>query len=460
MVITNTTHRSIAARGVDATRQRWESHWSSALSGSDIDFLVNTARCTSIRLPIGYFTLGAKYTVNTPFAGTPSQIYTSAWTAVQNLCSRLHSAGIGTLVDFHALPGGANGEEHSGTSSGRADLWGNRSNLELAKNCILFIASEVASGKVPGCIGIQLCNEAVYGAAGMYEWYSDIIRAVSQIDASIPLYISDAWDLNTALSWSAQQNSVSSPTNSIVVDTHKYYTFSEADRAQSPQQIIARIPSELNEVAGKSGSVVDRGAAQAVVGEWSCVLDGSTWAKAQGANRDDLVRQFGNAQCYSWREKSAGSFFWTAKMDWMDGGEWGFFEMTKKGAVVPPPGLELGFEDVKARISTATQQWQDLKARAVQVHVEYWNRTSPGVYFEHWRFEQGWDVGFSDALTFFGMRVNGGIEGGRNGGDRIGGLELWVRKRLRESGTGGGFVWEWEQGFRQGVGRFEGLVGL
>ena len=306
----------------------------------------------------------------------------------------------------------------------------------------------------------------------MYDWYTSVGRSVSQIDPSIPLYISDAWDLNPALSWSMRQNSTSnsnsngSPTNPIVVDTHKYYTFSEADRAQSPEQIIARIPSELDEVSSRSGNVLDRGAAQVIVGEWSCVLDGSTWANTSsnptnpspGPDRAALVRQFGTAQCQRWRERSAGAFFWTAKMDWMDGGEWGFFEMSKKGAVVPSQELTLAFEDVGEMAERAVKQWGELKERAASAHVEYWSQREGS--FEHWRFEKGWDVGFGDALAFFGMRARGGIVGARSGADRIGGLEIWIRKRLLESGMGGPFVWEWEQGFRQGVGAFEDVVGL
>ena len=38
--------------------------------------------------------------------------------------------------------------------------------------------------------------------------------------------------------------------------------------------------------------------------------------------------------------------------------------------------------------------------------------------------------------------------------------ELWVLKRIRESGQGGAFVWEYEQGIRQGVKDFYQLAGI
>lgn len=451
---------SVSKYGVDGTRAKWEAHWSNALSDADLDFLCNTAHCTTIRLPIGYFTLGPSFTEGTVFAGAPSQVYLSAWSHVLALTSRLAAHGIGTLLDLHALPGGANTDNHSGTSKGKAELWAHKSHMELGKRCLLFMAEAVAQGKVEGCIGIQVCNEAAYGAKGMYDWYADVIGTVSRIDNSIPLYVSDAWDLKTAVDWAQARNGITSGANPVVVDTHKYYTFSDADKAQSPQQIIRRVPGELEEMTSKAGNVVDRGAVSAVVGEWSCVLDGQTWQKASSGDREGLVRQFGQAQSQRWRQGCGGSFFWTAKMEWMDGGEWGFWEMTKKGAVVPPRELLLGADDVKARIASAQQQREEKKNASVGAHVGYWNQTSPGGQFEHGRFEQGWDVGFSDALAFFGVRANGGLGGSSTGGDTIGHLDLWVRKRIMESGQGGRFLWEFEQGFRHGVDDFYKVVGL
>ena len=132
--------RSLAVRGVDATRMKWEAHWANALSDHDLHFL--TAYCTSIRLPIGYFSLGKFFTAKTPFEGTPSEIYDNAWSAIKSLCTRLHNAGIGVLLDLHACPGGANEDAHSGTSSRQANLWDEKWNLNATIRCLQFIANE------------------------------------------------------------------------------------------------------------------------------------------------------------------------------------------------------------------------------------------------------------------------------------------------------------------------------
>ena len=68
---------------------------------------------------------------------------------------------------MHGLPGGANNGDHSGTDSGKAELWGNRNNLELAIRCLLFIAHEARS--MDGVIGLQVINESEYNAKGVFE---------------------------------------------------------------------------------------------------------------------------------------------------------------------------------------------------------------------------------------------------------------------------------------------------
>lgn len=115
-------------------------------------------------------------------------------------------------------------------------------------------------------------------------------------------------------------------------------------------------------------------------------------------------------------------------------------------AITPPASLTLSKDDVQGRLSNARAQQHDRKQQTVSGHVNYWDSNHPGNY-EHWRFEQGWDTGFNDALEFFGMRGQQGLEGA----DRIGMLDLWCLKRIRESGQGGQYVWEFEQGLRQGI---------
>lgn len=447
--------KSVETMGLEAARAKFENHWNNYCSDADLDWLANEAHCNSIRLPIGYFTLGPPYCQNTPFASV-SLIYANAWAAVKRLVARCYSRGIGVLLDLHALPGGANGQEHSGTNSGKADVWKHKSNLELATRCLCFIAKDAKS--MDGVVGIQLCNEAEYNAPDMYKWYDRVIAEIGSIDNTMPLYISDAWNLSQAIGYCNGRNSLQAGTaNPIVIDTHLYWAFSDDDKRKSPQQITQEVSGKLGELDGKDGSVTDHGAAQMVVGEYSCVLTEDSWGKRGVHPKEKLVNDFGQAQSQRYQQRAGGSFFWTYRMDWMDGGEWGFKQQTKIRAITPPNSLCLSPSDVQSRLSHAQSQQEGQLQSTMGAHCNYWDSTYPGQY-EHWRFEQGWRVGFNDALAFFGMRANGGLQG--HGGDKIGMLDIWVKKRIVESGQAGKNLWEFEQGLRQGVRDFYQLAGI
>ena len=379
----------------------------------------------------------------------------NAWAAVLEISKTLASAGISVIFDLHALPGGANKDFHAGTSSKKADLWGHPKNLELSKQCILFVAREIVSKNIFNCAGLQLCNEACWGAKGMYEFYDNVLQEISAIDDSIPVYISDAWNLGPALKWAASKNTIASPTNLVIIDTHKYYTFADKHKSQGPHSIITGVPNELSEIEIYAGNVRDRGAAPIFIGEWSCVLSEETWGRVDPREKPAFTAQFGQQQLNRWFTHTAGSAFWTLKMDWMDGGGWGFKAMTKRGAIGHPSYLSMGFPEVEQRMTEARSQRDQLKESCTNDHCAYWDRHAPGKEFEHWRFTSGWEMGWEDTITFFGYRREQNI--GRDGADRIGCLDGWVRKRIQEVGDGE-FMWEWEQGFRQGVAKSEAIL--
>ncbi|KAI9692314.1 MAG: Glucan 1,3-beta-glucosidase 3 [Bathelium mastoideum] len=448
---------SIEKDGVAATKSKWESHWQNFVQADDWSWLVNEAHCTTVRLPIGYFTLGPAFCQSTPFEAA-SQIYENAWQSVKSFINTANSCGVGVLLDFHALPGGANSRDHSGTNSGIAELWSNPSHLDLARRCLNFIATEIQSSGLANVVGLGLCNEADYNAPGLYAYYDSAIAIISHVDNTLPLYISDGWDLAAALGYANTKNTRSSTANPIVVDTHKYWAFTDADRAKSPQQIIQEVHVQLSELRGKEGSVCEHRCGQVVVGEYSCVLTEESWAKASQADRAGLAVAFGLAQSRQWQEKAGGSFFWTWKMDWMPGGKWGLVRQTQTGALAPPRNLLLSAVDVASRRQSALAQEAGRRVATVDAHCNYWDRNCPGQYFEHWRYEAGWKVGFADAVAFWQARARFGLPG--TGGDRIGAVDLWCRKRIGESGMQGPYVWEFEHGLRAGLRDFSSLVGI
>jgi hypothetical protein len=86
---------------------------------------------------------GPDFRSNTPFAIQPGEVYGNAWVAVERLVAT-HS--IGLLLAMHAARGGANSDTHSGTSSAKVELWGNKLSLDLLARCLCFMAQEIASG--------------------------------------------------------------------------------------------------------------------------------------------------------------------------------------------------------------------------------------------------------------------------------------------------------------------------
>ncbi|KAI4954499.1 hypothetical protein J4E91_002212 [Alternaria rosae] len=428
--------------GMAETKQKFEEHWANIVTDNAIGWLANVAKCTTVRLPIGYYDLpGAVFTQGTPFEPY-AEIYTGAWNSIRTLIQRLRARSIGVLIDLHALPGGGNAQEHSGTNSGRAELWTSHTNRALGVHCCRFIAEDTKAGAE--IAGLQLVNEAEWESERMYEWYDECIAAVSAIDPGIPIIISDGWHLEKAVDWTSQKNTIySHPQCPVVIDTHYYWAFTDEDKAKTPQKITEEAGTKLGQLDGKEGSVHDRGAVQVIVGEYSCVMTEDSWAKGGGVPKEELVQQFGQAQSRRYQQRAGGSFFWTWKMDWMPGGEWGFKAKTEDGSIVPPQYTTMSADDRREVVEKARHEKDGRMHEAIQQHVSYWSGVDPNGHYEHEKYEHGWYVGYQDALAFF--------ECGETKGDKIGMFELWVLKRIRESGYRGGFTWLFEQGLRKGA---------
>lgn len=229
-----------------------------------------------------------------------------------------------------------------------------------------------------------------------------------------------------------------------MVDIHKYYCFDAPNKGRSPAEIASAIPGELSELVPYGQREVGT-----VIGEYSCVLAEETWARADAASRPALVRQLGHAEAQRWekdlRPVNGGSFFWTAKMEWMDGGEWGFAEQAKKGNIPPPMGRTLSAQRAGEIAVAAKQAQATLRATAIAQHAESWAQHAQGHQMEHWRFEAGYGVGFWDAATFWEKHSAAGT-----GADTIGLVNLWVGKRLRDHVAERGAwasPWLWEVSF-------------
>ena len=303
--------------------------------------------------------------------------------------------------------------------------------------------------RIPGCVGYSICNEAGRNARGVYDFYTLMIGRISEMDPTLPIYISDAADLEKTIRWLAPQTAnMNDNVCPVIIDTHRYYCFSEHNKRMSPPQIVGMVLRELDEIAPLKGEVLTKGAIDVIVGEWSCAMHERTWARVTEAARVHHRNEFGIRQLETWRERTAGHYFWMLKSE----GEWDFFEQHRLGNIHAPRFLRLSNVQVSTRTDNAMMQKTLNLDQAMRDHIKYCTRTEPTeTGWEHERYKTGWLQGWQDCMDFFRARLDGTIRGAKCGADRIGCLDSWIVKRMRESGQSGPWLWEWEHGFRKGV---------
>ena len=104
--------------------------------------------------------------------------------------------------------------------------------------------------------------------------------------------------------------------------------------------------------------------------------------------------------------------------------------------MVWPPFLELSAHEVRSRTQAAQVRRQGLASSARRAHEEFWNCNCLGKTLKHDLYIEGWESGLYDALKFFRMRADDSLaeKVAGEGGDKIGCLEIWVKKRLVECG--------------------------
>ncbi len=132
-----------------------ERHWDTFINQSDFQYLASIG-INTVRLPIGYWSLGPLYCKETPFEPV-ADVYSNSWSRVVRAINWAGEAGIGVLVDLHGAPGSQNGQPHSGISDGQARLFGNETNLRNTVDVLTYLTQQLAS--VTNVIGIQLINE-------------------------------------------------------------------------------------------------------------------------------------------------------------------------------------------------------------------------------------------------------------------------------------------------------------
>lgn len=415
--------------GKDGARQKFEEHWRSWISDDDWNWL-KSKRVTAVRVPVGYWDVnGGAFTHGTDFEKY-KDVYKNAWTIFKEVViDKAAQYNIGVLVDMHGLPGGANGEEHSGTSNGKANLWTSSSYRHLSVEVAQYIAGDIKSKD--NVVGLQIVNEATHGDMSQkWTYYGEALRAIREVNPDIPVVISDGWDPSGWIDFLRHKEMKlgKGKTLGVELDTHVYRCFSDADKSKAANQ-------HADEAAD---AVPDAADADLIVGEYSCVLDEQSWK--HGGDRHEIVKRFGNKQMDGFhRTARAGVYFWTYKFAWGGGGEWSFREMTESGSI-------WDFSRQKYNpLDQANSKFQEAFDRARGEHVGYWDSQGKQDW-EHWRYEDGFKQGWQDAAAFYEFD-----------GSELGRLAGWRKSRLAEHIQARGDsdkTWAFEHGFNKAVDAF------
>ncbi|KAI2927050.1 CAZyme family GH5 [Aspergillus niger] len=168
---------SLASTGLEQTRQKWQSHWHSALTDDDLVWLKDVAQCRTLRLPLSFYSLGPLFCRGTAFEGDPSEVYHHCWSTVKHLIEKCWFHGIGILIDFQASASGIN-------------LCASAKDRTIARDCVAFLAQEITFHSMSAVVGLSV-SSGCEPAPDMCECYDEILKIAIAIDACLPVYIDD-----------------------------------------------------------------------------------------------------------------------------------------------------------------------------------------------------------------------------------------------------------------------------
>ncbi|ODV59602.1 glycoside hydrolase family 5 protein [Ascoidea rubescens DSM 1968] len=422
----------VSQNGLDATRQLLENHWKSFMTDEDWQYLKQIG-VTSVRIPIGYWEINSGFiNEDTPFEDI-SAVYQNAWDIYKKFyIEKASTYNISVLVDLHALPGGANTGDHSGQILSEPEFWSSTSYRIKALKCLKFIASDIL--RYDNIAGLQIVNESVFSSDGESQdkYYRQAIHDIRKKNPDVPIIISDGWSPNQWVKWVNNLELEVGGYLGLVIDSHVYRCFSEDDKSKNPDQII----SELDETVFNPKTL--EGQADILVGEYSCVLDSSSWEKFNG-NRDEKVKEYGQALSFLFNQRTSGFYFWTYKFQYGDGGEWGFPKMVKDGAIPQRQSYTQRIPDENEFNTILNSSFND--------HSNYWNSQNPNEAWEHDRYKEGFITGWNDSVEF-----------SKFDGSKIGRINAIKTARKNEHIYARGSsdkIWEWDSGYTAGIEEFQ-----
>ncbi len=311
-----------SANGIGNATVMMEQHWDTWVTEADFQKMASLG-INTVRLPIGYWSIGTRFTDNSPFAPY-RDVYNFSWRYIARAINWAAKYDIGVLVDLHGAYGSQNGQSHSGVSDGVIGFF-DGNNMAQTTALLVWLANEISD--VTNVVGIELLNEPVNRPA-LWPWYNstmDAMRAASTYANTLPLYFHDAFSMVDGSNFVASRNDF------VVTDHHAYYVYNAYDQSISAAQHVSRIngPIEANYYA--KSAIARR---NMIVGEWSCALAPSSLAQSSNPVQDQT--NFCESEAKVWSATSAGWHFWSWTMENCDSNAGWCFQATIKQFLKTP----------------------------------------------------------------------------------------------------------------------------
>lgn len=292
----------------ERTLDRLKPHRDSFITYADFEW-IRQAGLDCVRIPIPHWIFGDV----PPYQGCIEYLDQGmAWA---------QKAGLKVLLDLHTAPGCQNGFDNGGIL-GVCEWHTQEAYVARTVEVIARIAQRYQGH--PALWGIQLLNEPswVVPMDILQDYYLRGYDACRQyVDEQVAIVFHDGFRLTEwkdFMRGSAYKN--------VILDTHFYQCFTEADNNMSMAQHLQKAACDrANEIREMSEYF------PIIIGEWSLGISPEVALKDMNAVQlDAAARAFAGAQLMAY-EQSEGWFFWSYKLEREDASSWNYRRCVENG---------------------------------------------------------------------------------------------------------------------------------
>lgn len=260
----------------------------------------------AVRIPVGYWAFGDE----APFEPTVEFL--------DKAFEWAEETGLQVLISLHGAPGSQNGQDHSGRV-GLIEWQNDQANIDKTIEVARKLAERYKDS--PQLLGISMLNEPAQSIRPqiLRRYYRRAYKALRGEFGRRPWVVfSDGFRPRRwrwTLRWPFHRG--------ILIDTHQYRIFTEADKQMSAEthllQTVSKLPRAIRAI---------RRYHRVIVGEWSAALDDRSFKGKPDKERQGICRAYTLAQIRAYDQTDAW-FFWSYKIE--GGGPWSFRDSYEKG---------------------------------------------------------------------------------------------------------------------------------